>query len=541
MYGMGKVIQTNYTQITRFLIVLGLVFGLMSCGGAQFDSDAASSSSSGSTTSNVLAGSINTLNTTNASDVSITFDSLTDDEEVLMMLYSYDEETTSTGFQLGTSDSSLSSSYLMNDFEATDTADDFNEALRQLERDIDDNALAATRSANMQYAVKYAAVGSQKNFKVITSTSSTSNYNTVTATLRHSTSDYEFYVDNRNASAISDADLEDLANGFSADDVRTLFGNESDVDANGKFAVLFTQEVNELGASSGGLITGFFYAVDLFDSSSYSASNEMEVYYTLVPDPNGDLGTAVSEDFCFSNVYPSVLPHEFQHMISFNQHFFMNGGSSEESWLNEALSHLAEDIINIDANDYMAETSLENPSRVSSYLNNIDSLCFSCGSNLYQRGGSYLFVRYLYEQAELGNIAAVTNGAALIELLLNTDETGVDNIKTALFGEDATEAEFKDIVGKFSLAVYFSNTGNQTDDIYNFQGINLRALQNDGRGTVLNGPSIQTVTSLPFTDTLSGVGITYLSITGAEINDNGGSFSLSLGDDAKFGGYVIRE
>ena len=41
---------------------------------------------------------------------------------------------------------------------------------------------------------------------------------------------------------------------------------------------------------------------------------------------------------------PGVFIHEFQHMISFNQHVLVRGGTSEDTWLNEGLSHFAEEL-----------------------------------------------------------------------------------------------------------------------------------------------------------------------------------------------------
>ena len=46
------------------------------------------------------------------------------------------------------------------------------------------------------------------------------------------------------------------------------------------------------------------------------------------------------------NSYRSLLAHEFQHLISFNQHVLLRpGGDSEVSWLNEGMSHVTEDLV----------------------------------------------------------------------------------------------------------------------------------------------------------------------------------------------------
>ena len=41
---------------------------------------------------------------------------------------------------------------------------------------------------------------------------------------------------------------------------------------------------------------------------------------------------------------PPTFIHEFQHMISYNQHVLVRGGSDEDAWLNEGLSHIAEEV-----------------------------------------------------------------------------------------------------------------------------------------------------------------------------------------------------
>jgi hypothetical protein len=225
-------------------------------------------------------------------------------------------------------------------------------------------------------------------------------------------------------------------------------------------------------------------------------------------------------------------------MISFNWHYFINDGSAEESWLNEGLSHLAEDITSLDSNNYMTETGNENPSRVASYLSNISNTCFSCSSSLNARGGIYLFLRYVYEQAKLGNIAGIDH-ESLIENLLNTDERGMDNLIHTVFGEDGTEEDLGALVGQFALAVYLSNSG-ADDSQYNFEGINLRDIADDGRSTRLNGPAIQTVDSTSFTDTLQGLSVSYLQISGATINANGGKLNFSFSNN-NMGGFIIRE
>lgn len=555
----------RHPGFSNFVLVAVTVV-LIHCGGGVIGSagtsSSAASSSTGSTSvsSEVVGGSVSEL-TTDSNGLMVDLSDVSESENVMLLLYSYNSSSTIQGFQV--SSEAVSEKFLgSGDTDENVTGDDgpsedagteiegaidltgaFHDLLRGEEKAINSDAIVASPSAVESTDLRYATTSTQKTFKVLNSFSNSSSYETVTATLRYSNDIFEFYVDDRDADTLSDDDLSQLADGFTAviPKERQIFGNESDVNGDGKFAVLFTEVVNKLGGSAGGIVTGFFYAVDLFDTSQYSMSNEMEMYYTFVPDPNGDHGSTISQSFALTNILPGVLPHEYQHMINFNEHYFLNGGSAEIGWLNEGLSHLAEDIHSIDADDYMTTTGLENPARVASYLNSVSNICFSCGTSLSQRGGSYLFLRYLYEQAQNGALQGVTSGNDFLGKLLDTNERGITNVVHAAIGSGAVDADFKSLVGPFSLALYLSNTGLTTSSQLNLSGINLRSIQDDNRGTVLSGPALQTVSSLPFTDTLTGNGVTYLQLSGSTIKDAGGVLHFNLDAGADFGGYVIRQ
>jgi hypothetical protein len=306
--------------------------------------------------------------------------------------------------------------------------------------------------------------------------------------------------------------------------------------------IVFTRAVNSSGLLGGGFVSGFFYGADLLSSEEYPISNEAEVIFTFVPDPEGLLGYPISKPFALSNIWNGVIAHEYQHMISFNQHVFERDGAVETPFLNEALSHLAEDIYSLNDQGFMEETGIENFARVRSYLNNIGNICFTCGTSLEQRGGSYLFMRYLYEQAELGNLPGATDGAEIIQNLLETDRVGQENLAFGALGEGATEENLRDLMGPFAVAVYLSGTAAAHDSsMTEFSGIDLRENQNDNRGTVLSGPGLTQADAFPYTDTVQGNGITYVLISGSTLRAAGGSINLSFAEGSDFGGYVISQ
>ena len=208
--------------------------------------------------------------------------------------------------------------------------------------------------------------------------------------------------------------------------------------------------------------------------------------------------------------------------------------------MNEGLSHLLEDIYSIDDNEYMTETGLENPARIAAYFRDVSNTCVTCGTSLAQRGGSYLFMRYLYEQGEQGNLSGVTSGKEFLQNMVQSDQRGIDNVVQAAFGSEGTEADFHNIFGMFGLAIYLSNTDQVSDDRLEFLGVDLRATQDDNRGTVLNGPAIQEAGSIPYLDTISGNTINFIQLNGEDIVDAGGSLEVEVGsDDVDLKAYLV--
>ncbi len=404
-----------------------------------------------------------------------------------------------------TSISSKKSSIAALNFEPSLSAQDkLDLEMRNLENTLytSETPLDASNNPNVAALQPLLSVGSTRSFKSLSSLSSISNYDTFDATLVYSSSSLYVYIDNRNLTSVSQTSIDSLATDF--EDIAVpvehdLFGFESDVDDDGHVTILMTQVVNGL-SSSGGLITGYFFPGDLFAaSSSNPASNEMEIFYTLVPDPAGDHGIPISESFTVGNVLPGVLAHEFQHMISYNQKVFLQAGSTEEPWLNEGLSHFAEDITGFgNENPARERIFLANPSQI--------SIAPSSSPSLGQRGGAYLFVRYLYEQS--------SNGTQFIQHLYNSNNTGTANIEHAFAGTSPSLDQFNELMNQWAIALALSETGLTSDARYsyetrtinsqtgNYMGVCIRCDAQDGRGTVLSGPTLQRITSFPTSSTV---------------------------------------
>src|SRR4029078_2006391 len=98
---------------------------------------------------------------------------------------------------------------------------------------------------------------------------------------------------------------------------------------------------------------GFFWGGDLVKKTEYQQinkscpqTNEQEIFYMLVPDPNGTInGNSRSVSLVRQNTR-GTLAHEFQHMINQGSRLLNPAvDSSETAWLDESLSHFAEEIV----------------------------------------------------------------------------------------------------------------------------------------------------------------------------------------------------
>jgi len=249
------------------------------------------------------------------------------------------------------------------------------------------------------------------------------------------------------------------------------FGRESDIDSNTVVLVLMTNTVNKLvtatecNASGGAFVAGFFFGADLDPAfRNDSRSNKGEVFYSIVADPGGTLSCSHST-LEVQRFVPVTFVHEFQHMISFNQHVLKRGGTGEVLWLNEGFSHYAEELggrsyaaspggkINdctigmtdcrfyggdlVDAYEYLDTTSKH-------------FLLPTAGiGSLAERGAAWLFVRYMVDHYAAGTARA--DWDTLTRSLVGTAQTGAQNI-AAVTGDP-----FPTVVSRWALANYLTD------------------------------------------------------------------------------------
>jgi hypothetical protein len=335
----------------------------------------------------------------------------------------------------------------------------FHDLLRQTEARLAAEARAA-RAGGVAPAVLRAPgtvvpplLGSQRPFKVCADQNCAS-LDTVTATARYVGLHAAIYLDNAlPAGGFTPTDVQQIGQQFDTDLYpvdHAAFGDESDIDNNGVVIILLTPKVNALVGPPDchdAYITGFFFGADL--SPQYRAHyNNGEVFYGMVPDPAGTVSCAYSSTLV-RRVITVTFIHEFQHMISFNQHALMRNGDTEVLWLNEALSHLAEELGGWHYDSLGVDTTasrffIGDLYNAAKYLH--DPLLWAPVTEtppgeLAERGAGWLFVRYLTDRF----------GTQVPRALVNTGLLGSANV------EAATGAAFKDLLGRWALALYASD------------------------------------------------------------------------------------
>ena len=158
--------------------------------------------------------------------------------------------------------------------------------------------------------------------------------------------------------------LEDIGNpkgGFGPADFQTLssffentvyptdtdyFGTPSDMDHNGRIAIVVTTQVSRIATDydPGFELFGMVKTVNWFPAYQCPSSNEGEIVYLRTPDPAGVSGTTTgdaAEELLNAKL---LLAHEFTHVIQYGLVIPVNG-VLQPNWLNEAQATLAEEVV----------------------------------------------------------------------------------------------------------------------------------------------------------------------------------------------------
>jgi len=273
-------------------------------------------------------------------------------------------------------------------------------------------------------------------------------------------------------------------------DVAT-FGEPSDVDKNGKTIIFFTKEVNKLTPrGSAGFIGGFFYERDLFPTQSTKdlqgcgSSNFAEMYYEIVPDPTARYGDARSKQSVL-DLTPATLAHEFQHLINAGRRLYVNNAEDfEQVWLNEGLSHIAEELLyyrvaklaprqNISASTVQASAASvvafnnyigDNIGRFEIFIGMPNATSVYAGNDeLETRGATWHMLRYLADHR------GSSDGDVWMQLV-NSKTTGHHNLAN-VFG-----ADYMTQIRDWATSIFSDDVNGVTDPRFLEPSWNMRSI-----------------------------------------------------------------
>jgi hypothetical protein len=344
--------------------------------------------------------------------------------------------------------------------------------------------------ARPSFAAAPPAVGDQKTFKVC-ATTDCNNFVDVTATAKHVGNKVAIFQDNAVgiSQGYSQAELDGvgkLFDNFLYPIDTTNFGQETDLDNNGVVLVLLSPQINKLSGNCNqtqSVILGYFFSLDL--DLTNANSNKGEIFYSIVPDPANST-CSISKAFAQSNLAPTFI-HEFQHMISFGQHAIVRNGGAEQTWLNEGLSHYAEEL----GGRLIPDTTGQQPGTtytqfaLSDFQNAFDYLKnpeatfaiepSSSNGQLEERGANWLFVRWMAEQfgtSTPDDAKFIARATDFTQKLVQTSLTGAANV------EAQTGQQMAKLLPAWQLANYLDDLPGFTaaDPLLQYQNLNLRSV-----------------------------------------------------------------
>lgn len=198
---------------------------------------------------------------------------------------------------------------------------------------------------------------------------------------------------------------------------RALFGVESDLDGNGRVGLVFTPLTRQTAVA-------FFTACDLKALPGCPAGNGGEYLYLTPP-------SAISPPYNTPNAIKEILSHECSHLVHFNRKVLRNGLSAwaDSAYLAEGVGGFAQDAVGPQAgNLHVAKAGLDGIDGFSLSEVLVDGLPYDAARDGLLRGGSYLFVRWLYDRAggdqlDASNAIAGQGGPAFLRRVLDSDQS----------------------------------------------------------------------------------------------------------------------
>lgn len=270
----------------------------------------------------------------------------------------------------------------------------------------------------------------------------------------------------------------------------TQFGRPTDLDANERVLLVFTKAVNErTPAGASYYVGGLTHSRDLLPKAQCAGSNYAEMFYLLVPDSLGTVnGNSFMRKSFVDQVTDVTVAHEFQHMINFARRRYISSfaAPSEELWLNEGLSHIAEELLyyrmtgrapraNIGYEAVATSTAFESflTYFVGEFLNYDEYMSlttttspFGAGDALRTRGAIWAFLRYAADQK------LQADGRVWYDFV-NAGDAGLTNLQRR-FGVD--EAGLRALLRDFEISAYADDHVAAVNSRFTQPSWNLRAM-----------------------------------------------------------------
>ncbi|MBI4703377.1 MAG: hypothetical protein HY744_19860 [Deltaproteobacteria bacterium] len=326
---------------------------------------------------------------------------------------------------------------------------------------------------------------------------------------------------------IAPADLDAITAGFGEIVLpreRIFFGQESDVNGDGHVSVLFSPLTYEVAVA-------YFNPWDLITDPEIQpageVTNNQEILYLTPP-------AVIPKPYNTPAAIIETMAHEFQHAIYFYRKYMMNDQlwKAENVYITEGLSALAQDLSGYQAgNFYVTKHALDN-------VNDFSAAAAFGGSSGYDpkndgalRGGAYLFLRYLYDQAggdkldADGKVVDTEHGAAWLQGFVGSPEVGWKNI------EASTGRTRDELLADWYAAMMIDDRGPEgadlsPDPVFNYLPVAKCPLTDRVRGTSMflpfhgqqmNGPAVADIADAD--GTVLGGGADYLSFAAAEAGE----------------------
>jgi hypothetical protein len=431
------------------------------------------------------------------------------------------------------------------------TDDAWESRLRRLERAslprrIDSGPRAEPRGPRMAIVPGVPSVGALMNLNVETD-NACSTFDTRTGRVMAVGTRVIVMADTMNPSGgLSAADYQAVADTFDAviwPTITGTFGAPADIDGNGGRVIAFyTRAVNELTpAGSSAYVGGFFFSRDLYPAASCATSNVGEMFYMLAADPSGAVnGNVRSTSFVMDKTF-ATLAHEFEHLINASRRMHVNtpwNGNFEETWLNEGLAHISEELtfyarsgLSPGSNLGVAQVGAvqaaffryeeSNFGRLRQWLlSPHTSGAFQGDDDLATRGAAWAFLRYASDRSP-------SSDAAFFGALLNTGNRGMTNLQVVL-GTDPLPW-YRD----FAAAMYGDDAGIGAAATYTQPSWNFRELY--ANLDYLPGPPCSCAYELAVRNPSSGVTDTFT------LSSGGGAAYVRMGVPASaFAGVTVR-